>query len=211
MILSDKTIKELCNNTANQESNFHPLIENFIEKQISEFNNKKIISYGLSSYGYDARLSNEFIIYQDEYKFDAFTAKDNVYNYDYIIDPKKPKEYITKKIITNDPLILAPHGFIMGLTVEKFNIPRDVLAICIGKSTYARCGLVVNVTPVEPGCSGQIVIEISNTTNMPVYLYPNEGICQFIFLKGDNPCATSYKDKGGKYLNQNKIVLPFVF
>ncbi len=210
MVLSDVTIKKLC--TPNKIPNTHVLIENFLSEQVSKINNKKLISYGLSSYGYDARLSNEFVIYEDPEQPQVLKEGEVASNYmQSIIDPKVPKSRIVKKIITDERLILAPHGFLMGLTVEKFNMPRDMLGICIGKSTYARCGLIINVTPIEPGCSGRVVIEISNTTNLPVYIYPNEGICQVIFFKGDQTCSISYKDKSGKYLNQDEIVLPFAF
>lgn len=189
MILSDISIKERC-----KISN---MIENFIPKQVSSEGEKSILSYGLSSYGYDARISNQFKIYKNNLKGSS------------LIDPKKPNESIIEEVQSDDPIIIEPHGFILGLTVEKFNLPRDVMAICIGKSTYARCGLIVNVTPVEAGCSGQIVIEISNTTHLPVLIYPNEGICQFLFFKGDVPCEVSYEDKKGKYRNQDSVKLPF--
>lgn len=215
MILSDKTIKELCsslhNKTLGQKQGL-PMIENFISEQVSKIDEKKVISYGLSSYGYDARLSNEFVIYQSPHNdFQAISQSDLKSKYlQSVIDPKNPRNEIIKTIVTNEPVILAPHGFLMGLTIEKFNMPKDVMALCIGKSTYARCGVIINVTPLEPGCSGQVVIEISNTANLPVYIHPGEGICQFLFFKGDAPCDISYRDKIGKYLNQDKIVLPFV-
>ncbi|MFO1129922.1 MAG: dCTP deaminase [Rickettsiales bacterium] len=193
MILSDKTIKKYC-----QDFN---MIEDFVEKQVSEHNNKKVISYGLGSYGYDARLSENFTQYKPSNK-SSFNGQD-------IIDPKIPNDQIIDTFKTDKPIILQPQGFLLGLTKERFNIPRDVSVICIGKSTYARCGIIINVTPVEAGCSGHIVIEISNTAELPVYIYPNEGICQFLFFKGDQPCEISYADKRGKYLNQKHIVMPF--
>ena len=252
MILSDITIKKLCENSG--------FIENFEGNQVSEKDGRKVISYGLSSYGYDARIGNEFWIYRrnraatrqhesvsmlgdtlmsdgsapkvkgrsdlqvearnaeaEENRnsgagpFNSYQDFLNSHEKDGIcIDPKNPDHEMMEKIETNDPFFIEPHGFILGLTVEKFRLPNDVLAVCIGKSTYARCGLIVNVTPVEPGCEGRIVIEVSNTTNLPVKIYPNEGICQFLFFKGDSVCETSYKKRSGKYMNQNEIILPHV-
>lgn len=194
MILSDQTIKEYCKK--------YNMIENFVAHQVSENESGKVISYGIGSYGYDARLSEHFTQYKPSNK--------SIYDKNYVIDPKVPNENIIEHFTTSKPIILNPQGFLLGLTKEKFNIPRDVSVLCIGKSTYARCGIIINVTPVEAGCSGQIVIEISNTAELPVYIYPNEGICQFLFYKGDKQCEISYADKKGKYFNQNQIVMPFV-
>lgn len=163
------------------------MIVPFINKQVKEADGKKIISYGLSSYGYDVRLSNKFKIFTninsttiDPLNFDEKTCID----------------------FEGDVCIIPPNSYILGVTVEKFNIPRDVMVLCVGKSTYARCGAIVNVTPIEPGFDSSIVIEISNSTNLPLKIYANQGIAQFLFFKGDVPCEISYLDKKGKYLNQ---------
>ncbi|HYD18996.1 MAG TPA: dCTP deaminase [Patescibacteria group bacterium] len=152
-----------------------------------------VISYGLSSYGYDCRLSDEFMI---------FTNVDNA-----IVDPKafNPQSFVTRK---TDVCIIPPNSFVLCRTVETFKVPRDVLVICLGKSTYARCGLIVNVTPLEPEWEGQVTLEISNTTPLPAKVYANEGIAQFLFLKGDSPCEVSYADRAGKYMGQQGVTLP---
>jgi dCTP deaminase len=152
-----------------------------------------VISYGLSSYGYDCRLSDEFMI---------FTNVDNA-----IVDPKafNPQSFVTRK---TDVCIIPPNSFVLCRTVETFKVPRDVLVICLGKSTYARCGLIVNVTPLEPEWEGQVTLEISNTTPLPAKVYANEGIAQFLFLKGDTTCEVSYADRAGKYMGQKGVTLP---
>jgi len=152
-----------------------------------------VISYGLSSYGYDCRLSDEFMI---------FTNVDNA-----IVDPKafNPQSFVTRK---TDVCIIPPNSFVLCRTVETFKVPRDVLVVCLGKSTYARCGLIVNVTPLEPEWEGQVTLEISNTTPLPAKVYANEGIAQFLFFKGDSVCETSYADRAGKYQNQKGVTLP---
>ncbi|MDE1151135.1 MAG: dCTP deaminase [Micavibrio sp.] len=152
-----------------------------------------VISYGLSSYGYDCRLSDEFMI---------FTNVDNA-----IVDPKSfnPQSFVTRK---TDVCIIPPNSFVLCRTVETFKVPRDVLVVCLGKSTYARCGLIVNVTPLEPEWEGQVTLEISNTTPLPAKVYANEGIAQFLFFKGDSVCETSYADRAGKYQNQKGVTLP---
>lgn len=177
MVLSDITLKTLKDMISPFESD---LVKN------------GKISYGLSSYGYDARLADEFKIFTDVY-----TA---------IIDPKNfdSNAFVETK---GDHCIIPPHGFILCRTVEYFKIPRDILVICLGKSTYARCGLIVNVTPLEPGWEGYVTLEISNTTPLPAKVYANEGICQFIFLRGDHPCETAYNDRKGKYMHQKGVTL----
>lgn len=152
---------------------------------------KGVISFGLSSYGYDMRISNEFKL---------FRGKD-------IIDPKDidPKNFMDFK---GDFCIIPPNSFALGRSVEYFKIPRDVLAICVGKSTYARCGIIINVTPLEPEWEGYVTIEVSNTSPVPVKLYSNEGIAQVIFLGADSVCETSYQDRLGKYQAQKNITLP---
>lgn len=152
-----------------------------------------VISYGLSSYGYDAKLADEFKI---------FTNIDNA-----IVDPKNFSDasFVNRK---TDVCVIPPNSFALARTVEYFKIPRDVLVICLGKSTYARCGLIVNVTPLEPEWEGHVTLEISNTTPLPAKVYANEGVCQFLFLKADSECETSYADRGGKYMGQTGVTLP---
>ena len=165
------------------------MIEPFVERQQRE----GVISFGLSSYGYDARVSNEFKIFHN---IDSA-----------IVDPKdfSPKGFVHR---TGPVCIVPPNSFVLARTVEYFRIPRDVLVICLGKSTYARCGIIVNVTPFEPEWEGYVTLEISNTTPLPARIYANEGLCQVIFFESDEVCEISYKDKKGKYQSQGGIVLP---
>jgi dCTP deaminase len=165
------------------------MIEPFVESQKRE----GMISYGVSSYGYDARVADEFKI---------FTNVDSA-----TIDPKNfvASSFVDRK---TDVCIIPPNSFALARTIEYFRVPRDVLVICLGKSTYARCGIIVNVTPLEPEWEGHVTIEISNTTPLPAKIYANEGIAQFIFLKGDQPCETSYADRAGKYMGQRGVTLP---
>jgi len=167
----------------------HAMIEPFVETQKRD----GVISYGLSSYGYDARVSDEFRI---------FTNVDSA-----IVDPKdfRAESFVTRR---GPVAIIPPNSFALAHTVEYFRIPRDILVICLGKSTYARCGIIVNVTPLEPEWEGQVTIEISNTTPLPAKIYANEGICQFLFLRGSAPPDVSYKDKAGKYMHQRGVALP---
>lgn len=165
------------------------MIEPFVEKQKRD----GVISYGLSSYGYDARTADEFKI---------FTNVDNA-----LVDPK---DFSTQSFVDRqtDICVIPPNSFALSRTVEYFRIPDDVLVICLGKSTYARCGLIVNVTPLEPGWEGHVTLEISNTTPLPARVYANEGIAQFLFFKGSDSCETSYADKKGKYMGQQGVTLP---
>jgi dCTP deaminase len=165
------------------------MIEPFVERQKRE----GTISYGLSSYGYDARVSDEFLV---------FTNVDSA-----LVDPKNfdPKSFVERK---GPVCIIPPNSFALARTVEYFRIPRDVLVICLGKSTYARCGIIVNVTPLEPEWEGHVTLEFSNTTPLPAKIYANEGACQFLFLKGDQPCEVSYADRAGKYMGQRGVTLP---
>ena len=167
----------------------HGMIEPFVETQKRE----SVISYGLSSYGYDARVADEFKV---------FTNVDSA-----VIDPKAfaPSSFVDRQAPV---CIIPPNSFALARTVEYFRIPRDVLVICLGKSTYARCGIIVNVTPLEPEWEGQVTIEISNTTPLPAKIHANEGICQFLFLQGAGPCEVSYADKAGKYMRQRGVALP---
>lgn len=181
----------------------HPMIEPFVNQAVREVKTVRggeqtsdpVISYGLSGYGYDVRLAPKYRVFTNLYST--------------IIDPKNldPKAYAD---VEGDVLIIPPHSYALGNTIEYFRIPRDIMVICVGKSTYARSGVIINVTPIEPGFEGQVVIEISNATSLPVKVYGNEGIGQFIFLKGDRPCRTSYADKGGKYQGQVGIQMPKV-
>ena len=167
----------------------HRMIEPFSDTQVRE----GVISYGLSSYGYDVRIADEFKI---------FTNINST-----IVDPKNfdPRSFVD---FEGPVCIIPPNSFALARTVEYFRIPRNVLTICVGKSTYARCGIIINVTPLEPGWEGFLTIEISNTTPLPAKIYANEGLCQILFLQGDEPCETSYADRKGKYQAQKGIVLP---
>jgi len=167
----------------------HEMISPFCEKQMRE----GVISYGLSSYGYDLRVADEFKI---------FTNVNSA-----VVDPKKfdERSFVS---VRADSIMVPPNSFALARSVEYFKIPRDVLTICVGKSTYARCGIIVNVTPFEPEWEGFVTLEISNTTPLPAKIYANEGLCQILFFQGDEPCQVSYKDKAGKYQNQTGIVLP---
>jgi len=167
----------------------HEMINPFSEKQVAQ----TVISYGLSSYGYDLRVADEFKI---------FTNVNCT-----VVDPKSfdERSFVT---VRSDCAIVPPNSFALARSVEYFKIPRDVLTICVGKSTYARCGIIVNVTPFEPEREGFVTLEISNTTPLPAKIYANEGLCQIIFLQSDEVCETSYKDRKGKYQAQQGIVLP---
>ncbi|HME31535.1 MAG TPA: dCTP deaminase [Terriglobales bacterium] len=167
----------------------HDMINPFSEKQVRE----GVISYGLSSYGYDLRVADEFRI---------FTNVNST-----VVDPKKFDERSLVKVDA-EVCIVPPNSFALARSVEYFKIPRDVLTICVGKSTYARCGIIVNVTPFEPEWEGFVTLEISNTTPLPARIYANEGLCQILFFQSDEQCETSYKDKKGKYQGQKGIVLP---
>ena len=180
-IMSDKWIRKMCETEG--------MIDPFVDGQRRE----GTISYGLSSYGYDARVSEEFKI---------FTNVDSA-----VVDPKdfSPKGFVDRP---GPVCIVPPNSFALARTVEYFRIPRNVLTMCIGKSTYARCGLIVNVTPFEPEWEGYVTLEISNTTPLPAKVYANEGIAQVLFFEGDEAPDISYADRKGKYQGQQKIVLP---
>ncbi len=167
----------------------HGMIEPFVEGQVRE----GVISFGVSSYGYDIRVADEFKV---------FTNINST-----VIDPKAfdPRSFVD---ITADVCIVPPNSFALARTVEYFRIPRNVLTVCVGKSTYARCGIIVNVTPFEPEWEGTATLEISNTTPLPAKIYANEGIAQVLFFESDEPCATSYGDKKGKYQAQRDVTLP---
>ncbi len=179
-VLSDRWIKKMA------------LKKEMIKPFISEQKRGNVISYGLSSFGYDARVSNEFKI---------FTDVDSA-----IVDPKnfKNNSFVSRKV---DECIIPPNSFVLACTVEYFKIPKDILVICLGKSTYARCGIIVNVTPLEPGWEGHVTLEFSNTTPLPAKVYANEGVAQMIFLESDQVCDESYKDRKGKYQGQTGVTL----
>jgi dCTP deaminase len=167
----------------------HGMIEPFVDGQVSA----GVVSYGVSSYGYDIRVADEFKV---------FTNINNT-----VIDPKQfdPRSFVDVKA---DVCIVPPNSFALAHTIEYFRIPRDVLTICLGKSTYARCGIIVNVTPFEPEWEGTVTLEISNTTPLPAKIYANEGIAQVLFFQSDDVCERSYADKKGKYLKQRGVTLP---
>jgi dCTP deaminase len=184
-IKSDKWIRRMAQQ--------HGMIEPFEPGQVKVRDGIKLVSYGTSSYGYDVRCAREFKI---------FTNINST-----IVDPKAfdPTSFVD---IQADVCIIPPNSFALARTVEFFRIPRQVLTVCLGKSTYARCGIIVNVTPLEPEWEGQVTIEISNTTPLPAKIHAHEGICQFLFLQGNEPCETSYADKAGKYMRQRGVALP---
>jgi dCTP deaminase len=184
-IKSDKWIRKMAAN--------HGMIEPFESNQVRFVNDHKVISYGTSSYGYDIRCANEFKI---------FTNINST-----IVDPKNfdPKNFVE---VNNDYCIIPPNSFALARTVEYFRIPRNVLTVCLGKSTYARCGIIVNVTPFEPEWEGYVTLEFSNTTPLPAKIYANEGVAQVLFFESDEECETSYKDRNGKYMGQVGVTLP---
>ena len=186
-IKSDRWIQEMVQN--------HEMIHPFEGSQVKLSQQKGIISYGLSSYGYDVRCAREFKIFTK--------LKSN------IVDPKHFDHdcFVT---IEDDVCIIPPNSFVLARTVEYFRIPRNVLTICLGKSTYARCGIIVNVTPLEPEWHGHVTLEFSNTTNLPAKIYANEGVAQMIFLQSDEDCMISYQDRQGKYQGQVGVTEPIV-
>jgi dCTP deaminase len=169
------------------------MITPFEPHQVRHGANGKIVSHGTSSYGYDIRCAREFKV---------FTNINSA-----IVDPKNfaPESFVD---IVSDVCIIPPNSFVLARSVEYFRIPRNVLVICLGKSTYARCGIIVNVTPLEPEWEGHITLEFSNTTPLPAKIYANEGVAQLLFLESDEACETSYKDRGGKYQGQEGVTLP---
>jgi dCTP deaminase len=186
--MSDKAIHEMVKT--------HSMIEPFVSNQIkTNEKGERIISYGLSSYGYDARASDEFKI---------FTNINSA-----MVDPKSfdQNSFVDKQ---TDVCIIPPNSFVLSRTVEYFRIPRNVLVICVGKSTYARCGIIVNVTPLEPEWEGHVTLEFSNTTPLPAKIYAGEGVCQFVFLYAPEGCNVSYADRQGKYMGQTGVTLPII-
>jgi len=171
----------------------HGMIEPFEPRQVRDAQGARIVSYGVSSYGYDVRCANEFKI---------FTNINTT-----IVDPKHfdQRNFVDFK---GDCCIIPPNSFALAHTVEYFRVPENVLVLCVGKSTYARCGVIVNVTPLEPGWEGQVTLEFSNTTPLPAKIYANEGVAQMLFLESDEVCETSYRDRAGKYMGQRGVTLP---
>ena len=169
------------------------MISPFEPEQVKALSGEKVISYGVSSYGYDVRCANEFKVFT------------NIHSA--IVDPKSfdEKSFVD---IESDICVIPPNSFALARTVEYFRIPRNVLTICLGKSTYARCGIIVNVTPLEPEWEGHVTLEFSNTTNLPAKIDAGEGVAQMLFFESDEECQTSYKDRGGKYQGQTGVTLP---
>ena len=184
-VKSDRWIKRM--------AELHGLIDPFEPQQVRKVGDAKVISFGTSSYGYDLRCAPEFKI---------FTNINTT-----IVDPKNfdPASFVD---VNADVCIIPPNSFVLARTIEYFRIPRNVLTICLGKSTYARCGIIVNVTPLEPEWEGHVTLEFSNTTPLPAKIYANEGAAQVIFLESDEDCEVSYKDRGGKYQGQSGVTLP---
>ncbi len=174
----------------------HKMIEPFVDGQVRvDEEGRRLVSYGLSSYGYDIRVADEFKVFT------------NVYNS--VVDPKCFNEDSFVDIQAST-CIIPPNSFALARSVEYFRVPRDILVLCVGKSTYARCGIIVNVTPFEPDWEGHVTLEISNTTPLPAMIYANEGLAQVVFLKANSPCEVSYRDRSGKYMGQQGITVPRV-
>lgn len=182
-VLSDREITERCTNTET------PMISPFVGHQVKELDSRKLISYGLSCYGFDIRVADEFKV---------------IKRFDQVIDPKN-KDCVSFSNIGGAVVEIPPNSMMLCRSVEYFRIPRDIMCIAVGKSTYARVGVIANITPLEPEWEGYLTIELSNTTPLPVKVYANEGIAQLIFFKADNICQTSYKDKDGKYQGQTGV------
>jgi len=171
----------------------HQMIDPFVARQIKVSDGKQLVSYGLSSYGYDVRLAEEFKIFTN---IKATIVDPKNFDCDGFVDLK------------SEVCIIPPNSFVLGRTIEYFKIPRNILVICLGKSTYARCGIIVNVTPLEPEWEGHVTLEFSNTTSLPAKIYANEGVAQLVFLEASEQCEISYKDRNGKYQGQKGVTLP---
>lgn len=178
-----------------QMANEYKMIEPFVDRQVREQGGERLVSFGLSSYGYDLRVADHFKVFT------------NVHNA--IVDPKNFQEDSFVDI-RGKTCIIPPNSFALAKSVEYFRIPRNVITLCIGKSTYARCGIIVNVTPFEPGWEGYVTLEISNTTPLPAKIYAGEGLAQVLFLINDEACEVSYADRNGKYMNQIEITYPSI-
>ena len=184
-IKSDKWIRRMADE--------HGMIEPFEAGQVRTEGGQRLISYGTSSYGYDVRCSNEFKVFTN---INSATVDPKLFDENSFVD------------VTGDVCVIPPNSFALARTVEYFRIPRNVLTICLGKSTYARCGIIVNVTPLEPEWEGHVTLEFSNTTTLPAKIYANEGVAQMLFFESDEVCEVSYKDRGGKYQGQRGVTLP---
>ncbi len=184
-IKSDKWIRKMAQS--------HDLINPFAPHQVKTLEGERIISFGTSSYGYDVRCADEFKVFTN---LNSTTVDPKNFDSGNFVDVQK------------DVCVIPPNSFALARTIEYFKIPRDILTICLGKSTYARCGIIVNVTPLEPEWEGHITLEFSNTTSLPAKIYANEGVAQLIFLQSDDPCETSYADRQGKYQGQIGVTLP---
>jgi len=184
-IKSDRWITRMAND--------HGMISPFEEFQVREGAEGKVISYGTSSYGYDVRCADDFKVFT------------NIHSA--TVDPKHFDEQSFVDV-KGDVCVIPPNSFALARTIEYFRIPRNVLTICLGKSTYARCGIIVNVTPLEPEWEGHVTLEFSNTTTLPAKIYANEGVAQMLFFESDEECAVSYRDRGGKYQGQQGVTLP---
>jgi len=171
----------------------HGMIEPFEPEQVRYQGERRLISYGTSSYGYDVRCSNVFKVFTN---INSATVDPKGFDEGSFVD------------VTGEVCVIPPNSFALAGTVEYFRIPRNVLTICLGKSTYARCGIIVNVTPLEPEWEGHVTLEFSNTTTLPAKIYANEGVAQMLFLQSDEECETSYRDRGGKYMGQRGVTLP---
>ena len=185
-IKSDRWIREMAAS--------HRMIEPFEPQQVRSVDDRKVISYGVSSYGYDVRCASEFKIFTN-----VHTSS--------VVDPKQFDESSFVSI-DEDACIIPPNSFALARTVEYFRIPSDVLTVCLGKSTYARCGIIVNVTPLEPEWEGHVTLEFSNTTPLPAKIYANEGAAQMLFYQSDEQCEVTYKQRGGKYMKQTGVTPP---
>ena len=171
----------------------HKMIEPYEAGQVRHKDGEKLISYGTSSYGYDVRCSSEFKVFTN---INSATVDPKVFDSNSFVD------------VQSDVCVIPPNSFALARTVEYFRIPRNVLTVCLGKSTYARCGIIVNVTPLEPEWEGHVTLEFSNTTTLPAKIYANEGVAQMLFFESDEVCETSYADRGGKYQGQTGVTLP---
>jgi dCTP deaminase len=206
----------LCDRQITLLANEVNMISPFVSEQVK---GQGVISYGLSSYGYDVRLSDEFKIFDRRYAITQEdirrTANEIAREMRYttadipIIDPTEFDDRIFKDVKV-DTLVIEPHGFVLARTMETVHIPRDVLVVALSKSTWARCGLIVNVTPLEPGFKGTVTLELSNTTDLPIRVKAGHGICQFLFFRGSEECQISYSDRGGKYMEQLGVTTPRV-
>lgn len=189
MILNDRQIEF--------EVMVSEMIRPFVNRQVRDEGGQRVVSYGLSSFGYDIRIGTKFQVFSNAYGVE--------------VDPKRfdPKAMVEIDVRAHESIVIPPNSFALGLSLEYFSLPRDIVSVCVGKSTYARCGIVVNVTPFEPLWRGHAVLEISNTTPLPARIYACEGIAQVLFFRGD-PCKVGYEDRGGKYQDQRKIVTALV-